>query len=621
MLGGTALAAGLLVWAALAPLGDPAGLGRSEHQSRLVTLEGAVAAEWERLAGGGGFLSADPEAFAFEPPLPARDDPSAESSPIAPITPSAGFSALVLEAARAGGSARAESLLATAFETAGAESEQALASLLHVQWRARHADPAAAAELWRERRGALDAPAPGLAASPALLAALAAAPGLTAQERASLQGDLANHWDRSRLALPPLTLSAEEGGLRRALRRELAQLAEDETARETLERAEARERGRLLAARLGAELPAPGSPLVLARVADGSASYWLDPRAQPRPLAAPADPAAVADLLESAVRARAALPAEVRLDLVAGDPSPANQGAALQPLGRPIPLAGTDLVVSLMHPDPPALERAAAAPFGAARWALLVAAATVAVAGLLTFRSLGRGRRLAALRAQFVTSVSHELRTPLASLLLLAENLSRGDLGPEATARHHRGLLEETRRLRRLVEDVLDVARLERGDGPQVEPEPVAAAQLAARLASQARTRLAAAGIELEVRGAEALPETLELDALAVERALFNLVDNAARHSGAKRVRLEWRAGGSGGWTLSLADDGRGLSPSERERVILPFERGRAGAAGGVGLGLAIADAVARAHGGRLEVAAADLGGAEFRLHLPHAAA
>jgi signal transduction histidine kinase len=251
------------------------------------------------------------------------------------------------------------------------------------------------------------------------------------------------------------------------------------------------------------------------------------------------------------------------------------------------------------------------------RGAFVVLAAFCLVAGWATWRALVRERKLAELRTLFVANVSHELRTPLASILLLADNLAEGRVRtPEQAARYHASIQREALRLRELVDSVLDLSRLERGKPLTLEREELQLAPwwqgCAAELAERAATR----GATLDVHTGP-LEASATCDGNALRRALFNLMDNALKHSGSTRIEASAEVR-DGALELSVRDHGRGVPVAERERLFEPFERLRDGreAAPGAGLGLSIVRAIAAAHGGT--VTCTDAGpGARFELSIP----
>jgi len=252
------------------------------------------------------------------------------------------------------------------------------------------------------------------------------------------------------------------------------------------------------------------------------------------------------------------------------------------------------------------------------RIALLAVAALTFGASFATFRALRRERRLAAMKSAFVASVSHELRTPLASILMLSENLEAGRVEDEAgRARYHGLIRREAQRLRRLVADVLDFSRLERGKALELRRETLEVEALVASLREEALGWAQRAGFELALE-IERGPGRVEVDPDALRRALVNLLENARKHSGEPRATLELRARPAA-LAIAVRDEGRGVPESARASLFEPFARPEAaGSAPGTGLGLAIVREIAREHGGEVTLAAgAGGGGARFELRLP----
>jgi signal transduction histidine kinase len=317
--------------------------------------------------------------------------------------------------------------------------------------------------------------------------------------------------------------------------------------------------------------------------------------------------------LQEALADRSSLPAGFQLDFAGGME---DLGPAVRPRTR---LPDSDYEFTLRHADPASLGKAESARLRLLRGALFALSLACAAGGFLTARLLARQRKLAELKSSFIAGVSHDLRTPLASILLLAENLESGVAAGADPARYHRALRKEATRLRRLVDDVLDFSRLERGQAPKLEREELDLARFAAELEEDLGARVREQGREFGCERSE-LPASAALDAHAVRRALENLVDNALKH-GRGAVRLGF-AVDSGRLRLTVADDGPGIPAAERERVFEPFERLSAnGHVGGVGLGLAIVRSIARAHGGEARVRAREQtgagAGAVFELDLP----
>lgn len=295
----------------------------------------------------------------------------------------------------------------------------------------------------------------------------------------------------------------------------------------------------------------------------------------------------------------------------------AAPGAVLGVPAAPAPLP-SDLRLILARPE---LYSGPAARRQLWLWtATGVLVVALAAVGILGARALARRSELERLRGDFVAAVSHELRTPAASIALLADNLAEGRV--PGGARQHEyftALRRDAARLQRLVADVLDWSRLERG-AFRVETCPTRPDALLQRVAEEQRARLADAGLRLELDIEPGLPETA-LDADAVERALYNLLENARRYAAAGGlVRLCARRD-SGCLLLAVEDAGPGIPHGWRERVFQPFQRGPAGsgsASAGAGLGLALVRQTARAHGGDVSLdAGRDGRGARFTLHFP----
>jgi two-component system sensor histidine kinase KdpD len=219
-------------------------------------------------------------------------------------------------------------------------------------------------------------------------------------------------------------------------------------------------------------------------------------------------------------------------------------------------------------------------------------------------------RRSDALKTALLRSVSHDLRSPLTAILASADALASPGLLLEAEDRL--GLAEtirgEATRLDRVVEQLLDLSRLEAGAA-----EPHRELWHVDELVGQALAGLGAeAGrVRLDI-GSEIPP--VEVDAAQVERVLANLLENALRYSPpGSRVLLRAERG-STELRLHVIDSGAGLPEEHREALFQPFRRGTAGH--GSGLGLAIARGFAEANGGRLW-AQDDPGGGHLVLSLP----
>jgi two-component system, OmpR family, sensor kinase len=203
---------------------------------------------------------------------------------------------------------------------------------------------------------------------------------------------------------------------------------------------------------------------------------------------------------------------------------------------------------------------------------------------------------------RFVADASHELRTPLAMLRAELDLALRRERTPAELDHAVRSAAEETERLSRIAEDLLVLARADGGDLP-VRKERVVAVELIDGVADRFRPRVRHAGRVIDTAAEESL--VLRVDRLRAEQAVGNLVDNALRH-GRGRILVEARRDG-GQIELHVRDEGPGFPPDLVERAFEPFSRGDAARTRqGAGLGLAIVDVIARAHGGAAHVAGAD---------------
>jgi two-component system sensor histidine kinase KdpD len=226
-------------------------------------------------------------------------------------------------------------------------------------------------------------------------------------------------------------------------------------------------------------------------------------------------------------------------------------------------------------------------------------------------------RRSDAIKTTILRSLSHDLRSPLTAIRAAGDVLA-GD-ADELTQSERAELIAsirlETRRLTRLVSNLLDLSRLEAGAAlPRPELWTVDG------LVSGA---LEAIGAEPE-RIVVSLPADspmLHVDPAQLERVLVNLLENALRFSSpSEPVEIHTEVGDSD-LTLRVVDHGRGLDPDELDRVFEPFEHCVAESGGGSGLGLAIARGFAHANCGRLWAESTPGGGATFALALPLAQA
>jgi signal transduction histidine kinase len=212
----------------------------------------------------------------------------------------------------------------------------------------------------------------------------------------------------------------------------------------------------------------------------------------------------------------------------------------------------------------------------------------------------------------FVSDASHELRTPLSILRMELELALRGRHTHEEQEAALRSAAEETERLSRLAEDLLVIARSDQGRLP-VRPESLDAEDVMRRVVARFQTRARAEGRPLEPEPAPGL--VVEADPARLEQALANLVDNALSY-GEGAVALSARRE-DGSVELHVCDEGDGFPPAFLPHAFERFSRAdQARGGGSAGLGLAIASAVAQAHGGTAHAANRDRG-ADVWISLP----
>ncbi len=257
--------------------------------------------------------------------------------------------------------------------------------------------------------------------------------------------------------------------------------------------------------------------------------------------------------------------------------------------------------------------------------ALALAVVVVVLGGAIVTLAARSERRLARQRSDFVAALTHELKAPLTGFRALTELLHDGLVSDEQKKReYYASMLAESERLSRLVQNVLDASRLERG-ALQVVAGPLDPRPLLDDVVARFRPRLESEGFRLEVDVADDLPATVA-DREAFAHVVGNLLDNASKYGRGDElvIRLEARVvvDHAGSWLRVLvADRGPGVPPAHRRRVFERFYRGDAPRqVGGAGLGLTIARALSLAMGGELTLEEADAPGARFGLRLPLAA-
>lgn len=610
---GGALLASLALLAVSLLLGDaPERLGRSALDEFAGRMRERALALWQRTleepASGAEPWSAPSELVPAALPAPLR-------APSSSLPTSLAFDALLQQARRElrARDPEGRATLEAALELPVDDVRRSQALALAVREARARGDGEAARAAWRElltRAGGAEVDEDG---DPLLLlAGLAVAPLLDGAERGELGRTLVERWTRGEVALghPALELEPRGQGVPRVRIAPELLLLRDAFASSLLEEDLDARALVLLEAELaagprpverGVDVTLADGRLLLRRVEGERIEAWTDSleRVEQRFLA---EWAAQEDVVDAVLLAPDSDP-------------PSSQGAVLASAELP----GIARALHLVHPDPEAFLRESTRALRTLRAGLVVLAVLVLAGGAASVLALRRARRLQELKEVFVANVSHELRTPVTGLRLTAESLAEGRARtPERRERYHGILLREALRLERLVNDVLDFSRLERGQGPRLHRRPTDVAAFARELADEAEREVRAAGLAFEAELGPFEGATAMLDAEALRRAVLNLVRNGCLHSGSDLLRLE--IGAEGGLVVRVLDRGRGLPPRSERRLFEPFQQApRDGEKpAGTGLGLAIAREIARAHEGSLRVGPGLEGrGAGFVLRVP----
>lgn len=227
-------------------------------------------------------------------------------------------------------------------------------------------------------------------------------------------------------------------------------------------------------------------------------------------------------------------------------------------------------------------------------------------------------------KTEFLANMSHELRTPLNAILGFADVTRRELIGPLGTAQYREyqeDIYSSAQQLLSLIDDLLDVSRLELGRletrAAEVDPREIVESEIRARQDEAAREGLALnTTFEAEVT-------RFATDPTRFRQIVSNILSNAVKYTpagGTIRITLAARAGGGEGVRLTVADDGAGMSAAQVETALSRFGRVRESGSpsrGGVGLGLPLAHDLARVLGGHLKVDSAPGRGTTVTVDLP----
>ncbi|OHB61855.1 MAG: hypothetical protein A2168_09080 [Planctomycetes bacterium RBG_13_50_24] len=331
-----------------------------------------------------------------------------------------------------------------------------------------------------------------------------------------------------------------------------------------------------------------------------------------------------------------ALAERQRLAIVVRGQSIIDSIAASTPDSETIPAnvrltTGTDLDGEPLGPSFPGLRLAYTTDNGVSSvsdWGLqrsfylialfLVLCATLFGAYFL-WRDVGRELRMAEMRSQFIASVSHELKTPLTAIRIFAETLRMDRLkDTQAKTEYLDTIVNESHRLTRLLNNVLDFSKIEKGKRTY-RMEPACLSEIVNAAVQATQYPLNQQDFHLNVQMEEELPDIC-VDRDAIGQAILNLLSNAMKYSGESRqidLRVQKKACHI---VIEVSDRGIGIDPAQQKRIFekfyrVPSEQNQR--IPGTGLGLAIVLHIVKAHDGHVEVRSVPGKGSTFSIHLP----
>ncbi|WP_148572880.1 sensor histidine kinase [Nocardioides caldifontis] len=231
-----------------------------------------------------------------------------------------------------------------------------------------------------------------------------------------------------------------------------------------------------------------------------------------------------------------------------------------------------------------------------------------------------RERRVEAIRRDFVANVSHELKTPVGALTLLAEAVGEAADDPEAVQRFAGRMHTEAARLNRLVQQIIELSRLQDDDALD-QARPVEVDRVVARAIDAISIEAMSKGVSIVFQGRHGLEVLGNADQVAL--ALGNLISNAVAYSPENSKVVVAAMPGEGSVDLTVSDEGIGIPAGELDRIFERFYRvdpARHRSTGGTGLGLSIVKHVAASHGGEVKVWSEEGRGSTFTLRLPRRA-
>jgi signal transduction histidine kinase len=251
--------------------------------------------------------------------------------------------------------------------------------------------------------------------------------------------------------------------------------------------------------------------------------------------------------------------------------------------------------------------------------ALLLVLSVTLFGAYLLWRDVRRDVRMAEMRSQFVSSVSHELKTPLTAIRMFAETLRLGrSRNLKTQAEYLDTIVNESQRLTRLLNNVLDFSKIEQGKRIY-KRELTSLSEIIQASARAMKYPLSQQGFELNVYVEEGLPD-VRVDKDALEQAILNLLNNAMKYSGESREIGLWLQRKDDQALIQVIDRGVGIDPREQKRIFEKFYRvpmPENERIVGTGLGLTLVSHIVKVHGGSIELESAPGKGSTFSIYLP----
>ena len=253
-------------------------------------------------------------------------------------------------------------------------------------------------------------------------------------------------------------------------------------------------------------------------------------------------------------------------------------------------------------------------------WVSLVALLLTSMGALLALRGIRKETETMKLRGALIANVSHELRTPLSMIRLGAETLKRGKLKDKERLDIEDQILREVLLLSHLVENVLDVARIQNRNTKALAFTPVGPRELIRTLISTYESWIRSKGFTVDLQLDETIEEQM-WDRDAVSRALLNLIDNAIKYSSEDRRAIDVVLRQTAEHVvIEVKDHGIGISAADAAKIFDPYYRAQFSdttTRRGAGLGLTLVQQIVESHGGRVEVESQPGSGSTFRLLFP----